>query len=73
MTYSYFNIGLIVVAVIAGLVLFSLVCKFLLGSSEEPAVPDEETHKKMECASCGWQGTMSKYVKKCPMCGDSLF
>jgi hypothetical protein len=32
-----------------------------------------ETHVHKECASCGWSGTVSKYVKKCSNCGESLY
>jgi hypothetical protein len=28
-----------------------------------------KTHEKVRCA-CGWEGMISKYVDKCPKCGQ---
>ena len=36
--------------------------------------PDEEAHYKfVQCASCGWQGKVSRFVRTCPRCNDSNF
>jgi hypothetical protein len=31
-----------------------------------------ETHVRKQCLSCGWEGMVSKYHKKCSKCGDKL-
>lgn len=39
-----------------------------------PKSPEVEAgYKNVECASCGWKGQVSKYVRACPKCNDSNF
>ena len=56
---------LIVAAVVLGL---GLVAKLLLGSREPKSLASSSTHESKTCA-CGWQGMVSRFVKKCPKCG----
>jgi hypothetical protein len=35
-------------------------------------VAETSTHIRKECLSCGWQGLVSKFHKKCPNCGDEI-
>lgn len=39
---------------------------------EKPAAAGLETHVRKQCLSCGWEGMVSKYHKKCSNCGDKL-
>jgi hypothetical protein len=33
---------------------------------------ESTSHVHKECASCGWEGMVSKYHKKCSNCGTEL-
>jgi hypothetical protein len=33
----------------------------------------DENYRRVECATCGWTGMVSKYVKACPKCRDANF
>lgn len=35
--------------------------------------PKDEHHKAVECATCGWKGTISRFARVCPKCNDSNF
>ena len=37
-----------------------------------PADPDSN-YRSVQCATCGWQGMVSRYVRTCPKCRDSNF
>ena len=37
-----------------------------------PADPDAN-YRTVHCATCGWTGMVSKYVRVCPKCRDSNF
>ncbi len=34
--------------------------------------PTEQTHEFKQCPSCGWEGKVSKFHKKCSKCGAEL-
>lgn len=54
----------------------ALVGLFILGSilkrlgGENDAVKEHQVRKT--CAGCGWAGTVSKFHKKCPKCGNTI-
>jgi hypothetical protein len=33
----------------------------------------DANYRSVQCATCGWQGMVSKYVRTCPKCRDSNF
>lgn len=64
------------VGLVIAVVVLLYVVKTILAAVRAPrkdAKSGLETHMFKECASCGWSGTVSKYVKKCSNCGASLY
>ena len=33
----------------------------------------EAHYRRVHCATCGWEGNVSKYVRVCPKCNDANF
>jgi hypothetical protein len=51
-----------------------LLAALLLIMRRKKKVPEAlETHVRKQCASCGWEGSVSKYHKKCSNCGETLY
>ncbi len=45
--------------------------RWLFGSKGRKTQTGPSTHERKRCA-CGWQGMVSKFVKKCPNCGSPV-
>ncbi|MEW6347521.1 MAG: hypothetical protein AB1646_00535 [Thermodesulfobacteriota bacterium] len=43
----------------------------LFGKGEGKSLTGRSTHEHKRCA-CGWQGMVSRFVKKCPNCGSPV-
>ena len=54
----------------AALIVGSLLRKMLREGNDKP---DPSTHVRKECTGCGWAGTVSKFHKKCPNCGEEIY
>jgi hypothetical protein len=59
----------VVVVAVAGLLVLALLMKGF-GKKSGPDVSQTHVHK--ECTGCGWEGSVSKFHRKCPNCGDAL-
>ena len=55
-----------------GSVLLLLYFGFRLVSSMFVPKPSSTLHAKMQCASCGWKGTVSKHKSRCAQCGGTV-
>jgi hypothetical protein len=62
----------VIIAVAGGFYIARTIVSAVKGSGKGSGT-GLETHVHKECASCGWSGTVSKYVKKCSNCGASLY
>lgn len=66
--------------VVAGLTVLhvtgALIVLLLIGigvqSLRKEKVPGERLMSKVSCASCGWEGTVSRHQKKCPQCNGDI-
>ena len=43
-------------------------------AAQQPAVetPINSLYRAAACKACGWAGTVSKFMKKCPKCGREV-
>ncbi len=60
---------IIIVAVLVIAVGFG--AKSLFGSKDKKSQTGPSTHEHRRCA-CGWEGQVSRFVKKCPKCGSPV-
>jgi hypothetical protein len=59
---------IIVAVVVLGL---GFGAKLLFGSRDGKSQAGPSTHERKRCA-CGWEGLVSRFVKKCPKCGSPV-
>ena len=67
MSLDFESITIIAGIVVAFLVLMAL-GKLIFGKKSDTT---SSIYQPKRC-TCGWEGLVSKYVNKCPKCGDSL-
>jgi hypothetical protein len=70
MEYDWGTSVVIVIAIVAGFFGGRAIWKILSKPAGNKAESTSHVHKK--CASCGWEGMVSKYHKKCSNCGAEL-
>ena len=65
--------GELIVYGIAGLLVFLGILVAVTAIRANRPVKSDDNYRKVQCASCGWEGMVSRYVRNCPKCNDSNF
>lgn len=59
--------NILYIALVVAIILVAI--SMLKGLFGKKGADLSKTHEKKRCA-CGWEGMVSKYVEKCPKCGQ---
>ena len=62
------------VAVAIGIIVLFFVLRAIFRAVARGGEKEAETGQiQKQCTGCGWEGTVSRYHKKCPNCGSDLY